>query len=338
MRAMTLRLRSARWLLVALMSTAVLAAACGGGSSSKSSSSSKGTITIGYWPGVNQLGIIKDKHWLEDMGYTVKWQQFLKFLPAASQAMIAGSIDVTLGNTTQAVSLFAKQPNLGYVVGQLTTNDPAIVARKGSGITSVKQLHGRKVATTGVSTANHLALLLALAKAGIKPGTENNQYIQTGTTTVSALFQRNAVDAAETFVPFSTTLVQEGQGTLLTTGDQAAGRPFPSNGLIASRAYTKAHPQAIVDLLKTVQKANAYIKSNPSDSNKILAKFSNVKPGIIKAAFASGQPKIASVVPSVNDHLALVQAELKYGLHTDKTVVDFTKTFVHPELAKKATQ
>lgn len=316
-----------------------LTAACGGpGSAQQAEESGSSTINIAYWPGINQLAIIKEKKCLEGLGYNVNWQEFLSFLPAASQAMIAGEIDVTLGNTTQAVSLFAEQPELAWVVGQLTTNDPAIVAREGSGIDSIEDIQGKRVATTGVNTANHAVLLIALAEAGIKPSTVENEYFQTGTTSVISLFKQEAADAAETFVPFSTSIVQQGLGKIIVTGDEAASRPFPSNGLIARQDFAENNPEAVTDLMRCVMGANAFLESNPEESYEIFANFSDIDVETVTAAFESGQPAIADVVPDTADHKAIVEAEVRYGVVDKPGIVDFTGNFVNPKYAEDAVE
>ncbi|GAA1361658.1 MetQ/NlpA family ABC transporter substrate-binding protein [Streptomyces beijiangensis] len=156
-------------LLATALALALLpfAAACGGESSAaEGTGGGKVTLRIGD-QGQSLLTTLKVYGQLKNLPYDVKISQFDSG-PLVNQGLQAGVIDFgVLGDTpavlAQASGIPAKVVSVTRTVGPGYT----LVARAGSGITSIGDLKGKKIAFSK-NTANHGFLLRVLDKAGLK--------------------------------------------------------------------------------------------------------------------------------------------------------------------------
>lgn len=320
--------------------TMCLVAACGSSGSSSHGSGAGGgagtkTIRIGYFPDISPLSLMKSKHLLEKEGYKPIYIEFLKGIPQEAAAMVGGSVDVIWANASASVATFAKDPGEAYLVGQIVTNDNEIVTGPGSGITSVAQLAGKTLATSGVTTGPQLVVDAAMSKAGVNPSTLKNLTVpgpQQATT-----LQQKAADAATTYLPFAAEMVKDG-GHILTTANQVFDEPFPGGGLVSSKKFADAHPAAVEAVLRAAKQAIGTLRDGTQSSLQELASFDETTPSMIQYGFDHRLVSFAtSLVPNMAALTAVAKAEMKYGFVSKGTnLVKFLKTYVNPRFAKAA--
>ena len=102
------------------------------------------------------LGLIEKK--LEGMNVTVKWHHFDSGIDV-NRAVAAGSIDAGLTGTPMASSGISQE--LPYKVAWIHNvlgDNEALVVKKDSGIQSLEDLQGKKVAVTFGSTPHYMLL------------------------------------------------------------------------------------------------------------------------------------------------------------------------------------
>ncbi len=322
-------------LAVSTASMLVLAA-CGGNSSasapaSSSSNSAKNvTITIGTFPDPRPMGIVKEEGWLEKQGYTVKWETFLNGIPGEIAAAAGGSLDMGQADTSGMMPLFVKDPTLAWYVGTETGDVVQIIARKGSGITSVAGLKGKVITTPGLNTADQVVLDLALHKAGL-PLNAGTYPIATGPNSVIAM-QNGTVDAASAYVPFSAQMIVNGTGRLIATADQVYGKPWVAGGLFVTRAFAKAHPQAVRDVLKAVLRAENLIKTQPATAYKLLSQYSGASVAAIKYSYDHNFIRLLPLVPDKQAMIAEAKTEQQYGVFSGNPTT-FINSWVNTSFA-----
>lgn len=327
-----------KWMAIAASVVALAAtAACGnsGSGSSAAGGADKPEIRIGYFPDISPVSLMMSQKLVEKMGYKVTYTEFLKGVPQEAAAMVGGSIDIVWANASASVAAFSKDPGLAYLVGQSITNDNQFVVPAGSDITSVDQLEGKTITTTGLKTAPQLVVDLAMNAAGKDPAAVKT--IQAPGPQQVTTMQQKAVVGAATYLPFGAQMVLNG-GKVIITADQALGAPFPGGGFVASKKFADAHPQAVVDVLKAANNATADLKKQSSSTYKGLADFAKTSPDAIKYSFDHKLVAFANSMTPNDDALTKVaQAEMKYGfVDSGVDLVGFLKTFVNTKFAEQA--
>ena len=137
-----------------------------------SGDSDKPTIRLAYQSFPSGDLIVKNNKWLEDAlpNYNVKWTKFDSGADI-NTAFVAKQIDFgAIGSSPVARGLSAPL-NIAYQVAfilDVAGDNEALVARNGTGINSIADLKGKRVATAFASTS-HYSLLAALNHAGVNP-------------------------------------------------------------------------------------------------------------------------------------------------------------------------
>src|SRR5690242_11579757 len=152
------------------------AAGCSSSSSSSSTASSSAsaagsadlssvTLNVGDQKGTGAEAVLAAADLLKTLPFKVNWSDFTSG-PPMLQAMASGSVDV--GGVGDAPPVFAASGGEAIeIVGARKTNagdQDSVVVPKGSPITSIQQLKGKKIAYASGSSANY-NLLTVLNKA-----------------------------------------------------------------------------------------------------------------------------------------------------------------------------
>ena len=162
----------------------------------------KPTIRIGYQTFPSGDLIVKNNKWLEEAlpDYNIKWTKFDSGADV-NTAFIAKELDFgALGSSPVARGLSAPL-NIPYKVAfvlDVAGDNEALVARNGTGVDSIPQLRGKRIATPFASTA-HYSLLAALAQNGLSPS--DVRLVDLQPQAILAAWERGDIDAAYTWLP-----------------------------------------------------------------------------------------------------------------------------------------
>jgi sulfonate transport system substrate-binding protein len=267
--------RRARYLAASLVALAALAAAgCSSSSSSTTTSSSPAaadpsssvnlssvTLNIGDQKGTGAEAVLKAAGLLSSLPFHVNWSDFTSG-PPMLEAMASGSVDI--GGVGDAPPVFAAAGGESVeIVGARTVptgDQDAVVVPKGSTITSIAQLKGKKIAYGKGSSANY-QLLTVLSKAGLT--VKDASLVNLQPADALAAFTSGAVDAWDIWPPYVQQVVAQDGARVLATGS-AYGSPYSFE--VASKAAV-ANPQkaaAIAVYLKTLNEAYRWASAHPS--------------------------------------------------------------------------
>ena len=141
----------------------------------------------------------------------------------------------------------------------------ALVARNGSGVSTIADLKGKKVGTPFVSTS-HFQLLYALQKAGLKAS--DVQVLNMRPPEIAAAWGRGDVDATFSWDPVLSTVKKTGK-VLTTSGDICKQGACTFDGLIVTRKFAKENPEFMAALVKALAKADADYRSNPDGAVRL---------------------------------------------------------------------
>src|SRR5246127_183372 len=306
-------MRSARFAVgVLLAAVAVAASACSSSSSSSStpaSSSTGGTasssatvtnVTLGYVPYSDDASLF----YAQDSGIFRKHGLNVSFVAQASPvaveaSMASGTEQFGFITTPVLINLNSKGVNVKCVssVDGSEPSTPAddstvLVAAKGSGITSVKDLAGKNVAEVQLTSLNSLAVEILAKQAGIDP-TSIHQIAIPFPQMPAALAQGRG-QAAVIVAPFADTATSEG-ATVLTPPNVALSPTGPVPCLDAMSSYLSANPTVAAEFRAAMNESIAY-----SQTHEAVVKQTLVKGLSLTSAVAAKQILATNWNPALN--------------------------------------
>ncbi|MET8159699.1 glycine betaine ABC transporter substrate-binding protein [Sphaerisporangium sp. NPDC005289] len=268
--------------LAAIALAACLLAACGDGTASGGpgggASAAGKTIRLAYQAFPSGDLIVKNKRWLEEAlpGYRITWTKFDSGADI-NTAFVAKSVDIAaIGSSPVARGLSAPL-NIPYQVAfvlDVAGDNEALVARDGSGVTSVAGLRGKKVASPFASTS-HYSLLAALDRAKVRES--ELTVVDLEPQDILAAWTRGDIDAAYVWLPVLDTLKKNGK-VLVTSRELAtAGKPTLDLGVV-STAFAQAHPDAVDAWRKAEARALDLLASDRAAAAAAVGAELNISP------------------------------------------------------------
>jgi sulfonate transport system substrate-binding protein len=234
--------------------------ASAGASPSSSVNLSSVTLNVGDQKGTGAEAVLKAAGLLNTLPFHVNWSDFTSG-PPMLEAMSSGSVDV--GGVGDAPPVFAAAGGEGVeIVGarQVPSGDQdAVVVPKGSSITSIAQLKGKRIAYGSGSSGNY-DLLTVLNAAGLT--TKDVTLVNLQPAEALAAFTSGSVDAWDIWPPYVQQVVAQDGAKVLATGSKY-GSPYSYE--VASKSAV-ANPQkaaAIAVYLATLNKAYIWAEKNP---------------------------------------------------------------------------
>jgi NitT/TauT family transport system substrate-binding protein len=223
-----------------------------------------------------------DRGYMKEEGIDLKLT-FIEATPSI-QSIMAGSIHFT-GSGTSALVALAKSGVPMKVIA--ATNDRVLqwVLTK-PGITSLKDLKGKKVASTGVATAAVFMLRQILTKQGLD-GNKDVTIIDPGSGNQLTALLTGVADAAIVSPDQRYIGLDNGMKELLYFGNEVKN----SWGTLAtSEKIIKEQPKMVAGYVRGVLKALRYVRQEKEGTVAAMAKFS----GIERAAAARVYDDLAS--------------------------------------------
>jgi NitT/TauT family transport system substrate-binding protein len=169
--------------------------------------------------------------------------------PALIEAMFAGEIDLGYVGPGPALSAYVRSRGEGIrIIAGAAANGVMIVARKGSGITSLADLRGRRLATPQHGNTQDIAARHYLSDV-LKQ--ENlSSILAVPNAEQSAMMARGQIDAAWAPEPWAARLIaQTGATVIAEEKDLWPGKEFSLTVVVTTPDFLAAHPEVIRKLL-----------------------------------------------------------------------------------------
>jgi len=183
----------------------------------------------------------------------------------AGTALLAGAIDATYIGPGPTVKLFLSSGKVAVVSGA-AEGGASFVVRTGAGISSPKDLPGKKIADPGIGNTQDVALRTWLHAHGLKATDEGGSVtivpLETNSQALQ-LFQSKQVDGAWLPEPYVSLLTSKELATVFV--DESTlwpGGKFLTTNLLVSTVYMQAHPSLIRKLVKANVEAIQSINQN----------------------------------------------------------------------------
>jgi NitT/TauT family transport system substrate-binding protein len=251
-----------------------------GSSASASGGSSPATVTnvtLGYVPYSDDASLF----YAQDSGIFRKHGLNVSFVAQASPVAVEASMasgTEQFGFITTPVLVNLSSKGVGVkCVSTVDGNEPTnpaddstvLVAAKGSGITSIKDLSGKNVAEVQLSSLNSLSVMVLAKQAGIDPASIHQ--IAIPFPQMPAALAQGRVQAAVIVAPFTQTATGEG-ATVLTHPNQVL---FPNGTLTcldAMNSYISANPTVVSEFRAAMDESVAYSATHQLVVKQTLAK------------------------------------------------------------------
>ena len=299
--------RTNRLLALATAASLAVLTACSSSSSSSTPPGSSGTssanqvsvsgvtLHIGDQAGTGAQALLTAAGLIGRLPFKVAWSDVTSG-PPMLQAMGAGSVDV--GGVGNAPPVFAAAGGDKIaIVGAYQANPlgSALLVPKGSPITSVAQLRGKRIAVAQGSSADY-HLLTVLNKAGLSVHDVTLTYLQPAEGL--AALTSGHVDAWDIWSPFVEQAEVQKNAKALVTG---TGYGSPYSFAVASRAALAdpARAAAIKDYLALVAQAHAWATSHQSAWASVWAKASGLPDAVMVKAASDDSSLAVPITPAV---------------------------------------
>jgi len=247
-------------------------------------------VTIAYQDMVVPYRIAQEAKELEKAtGYKINWRQFGGGGEVV-KAMASGAVQIgEAGSAPIAAAVSRGEPlELFWILDDIGSAE-ALVVKKDSGINSVADLKGKKIAMPFNSTT-HFHTMVALEQAKVNPA--DVQILNMRPPEVRAAWQRGDIHATFIWNPVLAETKKDGK-VILTSGKISADTGKATfDGYVVNKDWAKANRDFVVKFVKVLAAADEKYRTNKakwtkdSAEVKAVAKWSGAKPEDVPESIA----------------------------------------------------
>ncbi|BEU95319.1 taurine ABC transporter substrate-binding protein [Acidovorax sp. DW039] len=233
-------------------------------------------VVVGYQTDALPSAVaIANGDFAKTTGYQI---DFRKFNSGADVVAAIASGDVQVGYVGSSPYAAAASRGLdiqGFYLASISGTDEALVVRNGSGIQSVNDLKGKRLAAAPVST-DHYQLLALIKNLGL---TEKDvTVLAIPQPEIVAAYNRGDIDGGFVWDPALTELKKN--GTVLVTSKDVAEKGAPTfSAWVATGKFAKEHPEFLKNYAAVIDKYSQSFATDKaawgpdSENTKLLAKL-----------------------------------------------------------------
>jgi NitT/TauT family transport system substrate-binding protein len=254
-----------------------LLSGCGQTENQVSGVANSNTVRIGYFPNLTHIATIvalEKGYFAESFGGKVKIEtKTVDNGGLFMEAMSTNTIDVGTVGPGPLLNFYVKNKEY-FLISGAVNGGAVLVAREGSGVKSIADLAGEKVAIPVLGGTQDLMLRKALQEVNLKAKTNGGTvdfYAATPADTAT-LFVQKSVDAAAAPEPWGQVLENKANGKLLLDWDEFAWGKETTNTVVAARKGFLKNKELVTAYLTAHKKAVEFIKNNHEESIEIVSK------------------------------------------------------------------
>ena len=228
--------------------------------------SDDGVVTIGYLPSDHDAALfVADAQGLyEAEGIKTKLVQFNNGGDLMT-AMASGEVDVGYVGITPVLSSIEKGVPV-KVISAAQTEGSGIVVSPDSGIASASDMAGKKIATPGEASIQHMLLQYYLKENGMSLG--DIQVSSMKIPSMNDALKTGKIDGIVTFQPYVTISENDGNTLLIDSADILPNHPCCV--VVACDDFISAHPDETKKIVEIHKNATDYINANTDEAAGLL--------------------------------------------------------------------
>ena len=226
------------------------------------------TVTIGYLPSDHDaaLFVADAQGKYAENGINTKLVQFNNGGDLMT-AMASGDVDIGYVGITPVLSSIAKGVPV-KVISAAQIEGSGIVVAKDSGIDSVSDLAGKKIATPGEASIQHMLLTYYLNENGMD--IKDLKVSAMKVPSMNDALKTGKIDGMITFEPYVS--IAEKNGAIVLAGSQDILPEHPCCVVVASDKFLESHPNETAKILEIHENATDFINNNTDEAAGLLPK------------------------------------------------------------------
>ncbi len=244
---------------------------CGSTQETTTSDSKKAVVNIGTMDLVNGDLIAQYEDYYEnELGVEVNLVKFDSGKDV-NTALAAGSIDISeIGSAPTALGLSSGTDFQVIWAGDIIGAAESLAVTESSGINSIEDLKGKKIATPFASTS-HYSLLNAILDAGLSETDVTLLDLQPSD--IFAAWKRGDIDGAYVWYPVLDELLADGGKVITHSGELAEKGIITADLNVVRTSYAEEHPDVVTNYIKAQIKANDVIFNQPDTAAEEVSKL-----------------------------------------------------------------
>jgi NitT/TauT family transport system substrate-binding protein len=243
----------------------------------------KAALRVAYVPAIPGLAawVAKEKGFFLEQGLEVSFIpiQNISLVPAT----LGKQIDIGMVTAPDLVKASAGGLNVTAVSGGhfeiegSTTN--ILIARKDSGVKSIKDIAGKTVGTPTVGAILHVALLYWMKKEGVD--LNSIRAVEVPFPNMPDQMAAGRIDVAVAAQPFADRMIAQGN---LALGNQLleVASPVLATLWISDRTWAEQNGPIIAKWTAAMRQAKDFIASNPGAAREVLAQYTKLPIAVVQ--------------------------------------------------------
>lgn len=303
------KMKTALWSIICVLALALCLTACTPAAQQPEGGSyEKETVRIAALKGPTALGML---HLMED--------QEKGEAPDEYEFTLAGAPDEILGSIIQGEFDIAAVPvNVASVlynrtegkvqIGAVNTLGVLYILEKENTVSSVSDLKGRTIVSTGQGASPEYSLGYILQENGLKVGEDVELQFLSESSEVAAQIAAGNADLVMLPQPFVTTVLMQNEGWHVALSLEEEWQKLSTDSMLVTgcvvvqKAFAEEHPEALARFMEAYEASIHKTNDDPAGAGELAEKFD-----VIKAAVAT------KAIPECN--LAFVSGEeMKTGV------------------------
>ena len=197
--------------------------------------------------------------------------------PQVIESIFSNSVDVAYVGPGPVINGFLKSDGKDLkILASAANGGASFIIQKNSGLESIENYSGKRVAAPQISNTQDVSLRHYLAENGLNPAEKGGDVfvLNISNPDIYTLFAKGDIDGAWVPEPWATMLVEELDGVRLFDENEIwPENEFSSVLLIGRSDYIEKNPEIIKSWIDANEKTVQWINKNPDESKNLYNKF-----------------------------------------------------------------
>ena len=197
--------------------------------------------------------------------------------PQVIESLFSNSIDIAYVGPGPVINGYLKSDgNALKILAGAADGGASLIAQKGSGLESIENFDGKRIAAPQISNTQDVSLRYYLSSNGLMPVEKGGTVyvLNISNPDIYTLFAKGDIDGAWVPEPWATMLVQDLGGIRVFNESQFwPEKQFSSVLLIGRTDFIEKNPEMINNWIESNKKTVQWINSNPDKTKQVYSKF-----------------------------------------------------------------